>query len=1092
MSVSIIIKGGPGSGHHGHQGRPGKRGGSLPGGGGSNKVVVYHGTRTEFINDIKNNGLQVRKGADDREGVFFATDKNEALYYLNISSGWAGEVALVEFEVDMDKAIYDEFDAGFLGARNSYYIPEAIPSDAISKIEFYTTSSNPREGAFHVPQTVQTTLSGKSIYNFRLEYVEELKERLRKAYMVFLIANPNISKQIRIKGGPGSGHHGHQGRPGKRGGSLPGGDGGGSIVTSIHDKLVALAGTNERRKFLAEEATTALRELEDKQLLEDATEIRVVGSYAGDKIEPGDVDILVFIPDEAKRKAFADAYMQTNQYAKEVKMGKSSTVQIMNAEPGSVWSDWLINNTRERYGVDPLTVWSASTISKEATIRIKGGPGSGHHGHQGRLGQRGGSAPGSGGRVWTGEAVPRGDKSKRISKLRTGEIGEQFARQALAEKFGVPFVELNQGINNAPIDIAGDHHAVEVKAGLATNGKTAQHWRATIGQPGKEEAELIKQMTSAEKRAHNVAKEQAILARKNAMLSQMSEDAGVTIKPATVGVILSEDGSRGDVYFVPGFHLRLTWQEYATEDYYLGTYDMTTVQKGGPGSGHHGHAGRPGKQGGSLPGGGTTTYADVKLTQDEYAAIRGYTGYDSETINRQLGSGVLSTAKPLGLPSIAEKVHNIDNAIAKMPPVREDKKLYSLFDASSLIREDDLQVGKLIHRKGYTSTTDFEGGVRTPGNNPTNSAVLVLNVPKGTTNVAPISALSQHPGESEWLVGRGLKYKITNIEAPHSSNYTNFIMNRSYVIHADIVGWDVEDVSKEARIRIKGGPGSGHHGHQGRPGQRGGSAPSGIAGSTDISIIVSADKYPPGTKVIDIQERQPNGSPIRGQEVISPDDPRIGDEVYHMTTNMSGVRESGELSARGAGGLGGDAADQIVSMTVDKGIAEQLTSDMRFTVQTARDFYEGEPKPKWNGTEWKVYDRNGNEYDPMPWANKLVSRLHQRSLEEGWSFGGPEGRPDVQMRQYQIGDWMRQYFMQRGFQAKINNPFIFTDAEQLRHLNPNNIGIVSIPRNNLRTGALLVNFDLGKQHLEEIRLYGDVPLSGATISKETNIRIRQV
>ena len=35
MKLTIRLKGGPGSGHHGHAGRPGKVGGSLPGKGGS-------------------------------------------------------------------------------------------------------------------------------------------------------------------------------------------------------------------------------------------------------------------------------------------------------------------------------------------------------------------------------------------------------------------------------------------------------------------------------------------------------------------------------------------------------------------------------------------------------------------------------------------------------------------------------------------------------------------------------------------------------------------------------------------------------------------------------------------------------------------------------------------------------------------------------------------------------------------------------------------------------------------------------------------------------------------------------------------------
>jgi hypothetical protein len=51
----------------------------------------------------------------------------------------------------------------------------------------------------------------------------------------------------------------------------------------------------------------------------------------------------------------------------------------------------------------------------------------------------------------------------------------------------VKFDTVNVGVNNAPIDVAGDHMAVEVKTGLASNGVKSQHWRATIGQPGKAE-----------------------------------------------------------------------------------------------------------------------------------------------------------------------------------------------------------------------------------------------------------------------------------------------------------------------------------------------------------------------------------------------------------------------------------------------------------------------------------------------------------------------------------------------------------------------------------------------------------------------------
>lgn len=204
---------------------------------------------------------------------------------------------------------------------------------------------------------------------------------------------------------------------------------------------------------------------------------------------------------------------------------------------------------------------------------LKGGPGSGHHGHSGRPGKRGGSGPGTGGaKVWTGEQVAA--DGKKISKLQAGEAGEQLAMRVLSEQTGTDFSTLNVNVNNAPIDVMGDHLAVEVKTGLASNGKSAQHWRATIGQPGKAETELIKKMTKEEKRAHHDFKRQKILERKQAMLDKISKETGETVKGATVGVILSPDGKRGDVYLVPGFHQRLPWKDYATDEYHIGSYDV--------------------------------------------------------------------------------------------------------------------------------------------------------------------------------------------------------------------------------------------------------------------------------------------------------------------------------------------------------------------------------------------------------------------------------------------------------------------------------------------------------------------------------------
>jgi hypothetical protein len=181
--------------------------------------------------------------------------------------------------------------------------------------------------------------------------------------------------------------------------------------------------------------------------------------------------------------------------------------------------------------------------------------------------------PADGQRVWQGK---RQEPTRtRLSRSEVGKRGEALAAKALSDVYDAEFVSLNEGINNAPLDMGGDHRAVEVKTGLVTNTSRALHWRATIGQPGKAETELIRSMTREQKREHNLYKQQQIMERKYNMLSKMSELIGAKVEPITIGIILSEDGSRGDVYEIPDFHLRLSWKDYATDEYYIGTYDYT-------------------------------------------------------------------------------------------------------------------------------------------------------------------------------------------------------------------------------------------------------------------------------------------------------------------------------------------------------------------------------------------------------------------------------------------------------------------------------------------------------------------------------------
>ena len=179
-------------------------------------------------------------------------------------------------------------------------------------------------------------------------------------------------------------------------------------------------------------------------------------------------------------------------------------------------------------------------------------------------------------RVWDGTERP---EEVQMSHLETGALGEQLAINVMSDLHGATFKSVNEGVNNAPLDAVGGNWAVEIKAGRGTNGKSAQHWRATIGQPGKEEAAALKLMSRKEKLDHNTWKREQIMKRKESMLRAMSKKTGRELKPLTAGVILTGDGDRGDLFLVPGFHQYMSWKKYATDEYYVGTYDIEQTVK---------------------------------------------------------------------------------------------------------------------------------------------------------------------------------------------------------------------------------------------------------------------------------------------------------------------------------------------------------------------------------------------------------------------------------------------------------------------------------------------------------------------------------
>ncbi len=240
-----------------------------------------------------------------------------------------------------------------------------------------------------------------------------------------------------------------------------------------------------------------------------------------------------------------------------------------------------------------------------------------------------------------------------------------------------------------------------------------------------------------------------------------------------------------------------------------------------------------------------------------------------------------------------------------------------------------------------------------------------------------------------------------------------------------------------------------------------------------LRIVVGDNPKFYGEKIYNASVMQPNGSPVRGTP-ISPSDKIIPNTVFHVTTNLPAILSSGKILAGGKGGLGGDNKDQIVSTTISKSIATQLLRDLKFSAYIARLSKGDVDTPERAASAKVVLGALVNEMRKTGWGQKdIKSFLEQHSYQH-------------LQKSYRATDYLRSYFMWRiRILGKIN-PIIFSDDAQLKAINPKNMGVVHVPKSSLLTGAMVTNFDIGnKGGLEELRIYGDVPVGkGAVTTKE--------
>ena len=210
------------------------------------------------------------------------------------------------------------------------------------------------------------------------------------------------------------------------------------------------------------------------------------------------------------------------------------------------------------------------------------------------------------------------------------------------------------------------------------------------------------------------------------------------------------------------------------------------------------------------------------------------------------------------------------------------------------------------------------------------------------------------------------------------------------------------------------------------------------------------------------------GQTMRG-DPISWDDPMIPDSVYHVTTAGSNIMGDGMIRAGGKGGLQGDDNDKIISLTTDREIAEGILRDMRLMHSVVN-------------TE--------DADDAVDLLRMQAAELGVNLTEASWEDIRRTGRSAGNHEAAKFYFVHRDDPKRQNQGKKIPDPMFFgfngDRAKKFARIDPEEFQLIEIPRENLNTGALVTNFDVGSGGgLSEVRIYGDITAGSVVEPKGT-------
>lgn len=458
------------------------------------------------------------------------------------------------------------------------------------------------------------------------------------------------------RGGEGSGHHGHRGRPGEVGGSAPSSE----TVIEVGDVGEA-PGSRVADK---QAARSAVRELRERGTISPLDPRDIVFGVRHDDDE---TSVVVVNVSEWQGTMHLESIMVPTD-----EQGRGAASFIL---------DEILIPTADKYGVEITAIAEPigeSGLPKKALIRwylrhgfelvdtpggddiiyrpqgaavARGGPGSGHFGHEGRIGEVGGSQPSGGDTL---AVAPPSDYRSRDWRA----VADGFQRTASRLS---PFEMTKANFTGFWLSPDGEIYRVQGMRHNEVAEEAIEAARDQLSPSVLEYYQELKQSFLTDSPALDVTLELGFI-RGWMSAANGPKEISITIDEAATDLRRAQKQTLLDIFSVaPDREYDFVWAVYPTggshmpiesgrdRDEFMARFGMIQRQftppqpdmiaralagfnnalsvveamltRGGPGSGHRGHKGRPGKVGGSQPSGGGAPTEGDRLDDERRRAV---------------------------------------------------------------------------------------------------------------------------------------------------------------------------------------------------------------------------------------------------------------------------------------------------------------------------------------------------------------------------------------------------------------------------------------------------------------------------------------